>query len=149
MWMTPFYLFFGVLVVYVFQTQINFKNLNKFIITFFILFTISPFLYAYTSIIKTNKRTDYPGREIADLIQNRWNKNFSNDISVVIGNEWHAGNLSYHLKSRPTWFNEKIPENFKYEGGVIYAGNKDVLKQICPGIFGSIEGLGVCMIGSK
>ena len=24
-------------------------------------------------------------------------------INVVYGNEWNAGNLSYHLKSRPTW----------------------------------------------
>jgi 4-amino-4-deoxy-L-arabinose transferase-like glycosyltransferase len=149
MWMTPFYLFFGVLVVYVFQSQINMKKLNKFIITFLILFTLTPFLYAYISITKTNKRTDYPGKEIADLIQVRWNKNFSNDISIVVGNEWHAGNLSYHLKSRPIWFNERIPKNFKYNGGVIYTGNKDVLKQICPGLFGSIKGLGVCMIGSK
>jgi hypothetical protein len=22
---------------------------------------------------------------------------------VVYGNEWNAGNLSYHLKSRPVW----------------------------------------------
>ena len=22
----------------------------------------------------------------------------------VVGDEWHAGNLSYHLKSRPKWF---------------------------------------------
>ena len=24
-------------------------------------------------------------------------------INVVYGNEWNAGNLSYHLKSRPVW----------------------------------------------
>ena len=46
-------------------------------------------------------------------------------------------------------FDSRIPKNFKYNGGVIYIGNKDVLKQTCPGVFGSIEGLGVCMIGSK
>ena len=113
------------------------------------MFIFSPFAYAYISITETNKRTDYPGKEIAGLIQVRLNKNFSNDISIVVGNEWHAGNLSYHLKSRPTWFNERIPKNFKYTGGVIYIGNKDVLKQTCPGIFGSIKGLGICMIGSK
>ena len=27
----------------------------------------------------------------------------SNQINVVYGNEWNAGNLSYHLKSRPIW----------------------------------------------
>ena len=149
MWMVPFYLFLGVLVVYIFQSQINLKRLNKFIATFLILFILSPFLYAYISITKTNKRTDYQGKEIADLIQTRWNENFLNDISIVVGNEWNAGNLSYHLKSRPIWFNEKIPKNFKYNGGVIYTGNKNNLKDICPGIFGLIKGLGICMVSSK
>jgi hypothetical protein len=26
-----------------------------------------------------------------------------NNIEFVTGNEWNAGNLSYHLKSRPKW----------------------------------------------
>jgi hypothetical protein len=30
-------------------------------------------------------------------------KDFDKQIEFVIGNEWHAGNLSYHLKSRPKW----------------------------------------------
>ena len=63
MWMTPFYLFFGVLVVYIFQAQINLKKLNGFISAFLILFIFSPFAYAYISITETDKRTDYPGKE--------------------------------------------------------------------------------------
>ena len=43
MWMVPFYLFIGVLIVYVFQTQINFKKLNSFFTVFLILFIFSPF----------------------------------------------------------------------------------------------------------
>ena len=48
-----------------------------------------------------NKRTDYPGSEIAYLIQNKWDKNFVNKITVIVGDEWFGGNLSYHLNSRP------------------------------------------------
>ena len=44
-----------------------------------------------------NKRTDYLGSEIADLVERRWNKNFSNEVMYVVGDEWYAGNLSYHL----------------------------------------------------
>ena len=29
---------------------------------------------------------------------------------MVIGDEWHAGNLSYHLDSRPKWYNKSIQE---------------------------------------
>ena len=103
MWMTPFYLFFGVLVVYIFQAQINLKRLNKFISAFLILFFISPFLYAYISITQKDKRTDYLGKQIAIKTQYAWSQDHKEPINVVLGNEWLAGNLSYHLESRPTW----------------------------------------------
>ena len=103
MWMTPFYLFFGVLFVYLFQSQINPKKINSFLYGFLFLFFLSPILYSYESINKTNKRTDYPGKEIAAKVQIAWQQDFDEEIEFVIGNEWSAGNLSYHLKSRPTW----------------------------------------------
>ena len=103
MWMTPFYLFFGVLIVYIFQKQINLKKLNNFISGFIVLFVFSPFAYAYISITETDQRTDYPGKEIAEKIQYYWGQYHKETINVVLGDEWAAGNLSYHLKSRPTW----------------------------------------------
>ena len=103
MWMTPFYLFFGTLFVYLFQAQINIKKLKPFMIGFIFLFFLSPVLYAYVSISKEDKRTDYPGKEIAIKTQYAWDQQFNSKINVVYGNEWNAGNLSYHLKSRPVW----------------------------------------------
>ena len=103
MWMTPFYLFFGVLFVYIFQSQINIKKINSFLYVFLFLFFLSPILYSYESISKTDKRTDYPGKDIAAKVQIFWNKDFDKEIQFVTGNEWNAGNLSYHLKSRPKW----------------------------------------------
>ncbi len=103
MWMTPFYLFFGTLFVYMLQTQINIKKLKPFVIGFIFFFFLSPVLYAYVSISKDDKRTDYPGKEIAIKTQYAWDQQFDSKINVVLGNEWNAGNLSYHLKSRPVW----------------------------------------------
>ncbi len=103
MWMTPFYLFFGTLFVYLFQAQINFKKIRPFMLGFIFLFFLSPMLYAYVSISKDDKRTDYPGKEIAIKTQYAWDQQFNTKINVVYGNEWIAGNLSYHLKSRPVW----------------------------------------------
>jgi 4-amino-4-deoxy-L-arabinose transferase-like glycosyltransferase len=103
MWMTPFYLFFGIMFVYIFQTQINLKKLNSFLYGFTFLFFLSPILYSYISISQTDKRTDYPGKEIASKVQIKWDQEFDNEIQFVIGDEWSAGNLSYHLKSRPKW----------------------------------------------
>ena len=113
MWMTPFYLFFGTLFVYMLQNQINIKKLKPFVIGFIFFFFLSPVLYAYVSISKDDKRTDYPGKEIAIKTQYAWDQQFDSKINVVLGNEWNAGNLSYHLKSRPVW--EGIVERSKLD----------------------------------
>ena len=103
MWMTPFYLFFGTMFVYLLQSQINIKKLKPFFYGFIFLFFLSPILYGYVSISKDDKRTDYPGKGIALKTQYAWDQQFNSKINVVYGNEWNAGNLSYHLKSRPVW----------------------------------------------
>ena len=151
MWMTPFYLFFGVLFVYLFQKKINLKKINKFFTVFLVLFILSPVTYLYVSISETDKRTDYPGKEIARLVQNKWNNNFRNEIKIVIGDEWFAGNLSYHLNSRPKWMNSLKDgvSTIEFNEGVIYVGNPQMLKNICPGVFGVIKPVGYCMIGQK
>ena len=121
---------------------------NKFFLFFFIL---SPSLYLAVSIIDDTKRTDYPGKEISRLVQSKWDDNFVNEIKIVVGDEWAGGNLSYHLKSRPVWFNNlsnKITE-LKANEGVIYTGNPKILKEICPGVFGVIKPIGYCMIGKR
>jgi len=109
MWMTPFYLFFGVLAIYIFQSKINLTKLKGFTTIFIILFIFSPFAYAYVSITKTDKRTDYPGKkeaEKAKLFYEKQNQ-VSGEIAFVKGSEWIAGNLSYHLEERPKWIYDK------------------------------------------
>ena len=106
MWMTPFYLFFGTLIIYVFKKQVIKVNFKKFFIAFIFIFLLSPFTYGYISIVKKDKRTDYPGKEIAKKVQVKWNNEFEDPINIVLGNEWNAGNLSYHLKTRPVWDGE-------------------------------------------
>jgi len=118
------------------------------------LFIFSPLAYLYISLNQTDKRTDYPGKMISLVVQEKWENNFSNKIDVVGGNEWHAGNLSYHLESRPIWDNifenkkVNISENDKKDGFVLI-GEADILSKICGGIFFITEKQGICMIGNK
>ena len=151
MWMTPFYLFFGVALIYLFKNEVIKTNLKKFILILSFFLLISPTIYLGVSTINENKRTDYPGKEIAYLVQNKWNKNFTNEIKIVIGDEWSAGNLSYHLRSRPKWMLslEDSISNIRLNEGVIYTGNPQILKKVCPGVFGVIKPVGYCMIGQK
>ena len=86
-----------------FSKQININKLQNFLIGFAILFLLSPITYAYISISKTDKRTDYPGKRNCWKNSKKWDLEFNDPLNVVLGNEWNAGNLSYHLKSRPVW----------------------------------------------
>ena len=115
MWMTPFYLFFGVLVIYIFQSQINLNKLKGFTTVFLVLFIFSPFAYAYVSVTETDKRTDYNGKKIAEEVELLMDGKDINKIIYITGDEWIAGNLSYHLKSRPKWVT-KINDLFELAG---------------------------------
>ena len=119
MWMTPFYLFFGITAIYILKSQINLDKLKKFNITFLILFFLSPATYAFVSISQTDKRTDYPGKEEAQKAKNFYSnqKQVLGDLSFVKGNEWDAGNISYHLEVRPKWI---------YNPGSIFLCNKNL-----------------------
>jgi hypothetical protein len=123
MWMTPFYLFFGVLIIYIFQSQINLNKLKSFTSVFLILFIFSPFAYAYVSITQTDKRTDFLGKVLAEKVQQEMNNAYVGSSFTSIENvccdEWLAGNLSYHLKSRPK------SVNFKK----VFQGNNNVIIQ--------------------
>ena len=103
MWMTPFYLFAGTFIIYIFKSHINLNKLKSFASVFIILFIFSPFTYAYISITQTDKRTDFPGKQYAKQIQKAWDEKYNSKINYVLGDEWWGGNLSYHLKSRPKW----------------------------------------------
>ena len=151
MWMTPFYLFLGTFFILIFKRYIDFKKLKKFYYIFLFFFILSPVAYLGISLADETKRTDFPGQEIARLVQNKWNDNFTNEIKIVIGDEWSAGNLSYHLYSRPIWINDlkENASNIKDSQGVIYTGNPKILKKICPGVFGTIKPYGYCMIGKR
>ena len=47
-----------------------------------------------------NKLSPELGAEISGI---DLSKDFNEEIQFVTGDEWKAGNLSYHLKSRPVW----------------------------------------------
>ena len=117
-------------------------------IIFLFVFFLSPSAYLYISLDQKKKRTDYPGKEIANFVQEKWDQNYKNEIGFVIGDEWNAGNLSYHLKSRPVWLNQLEENLVNINKGVIYIENFRIQqKEVCPGVFGTIKNQGICMVG--
>ena len=119
MWMTPFYISFGLLFVYIFKSEINFEKMKAFTSLFLVLFLISPILYAYVSISKTDKRTDFNGKNLAKQAKNFYETEAIDlgKMEYVKGNEWIAGNISYHLPERPKWI---------YSSKDVYMCDKDM-----------------------
>ena len=111
MWMTPFYLFFGVLILSMFDIKDDEQTFKEFFKPFLILFLLSPITYGLVSLISENKRTDYKGKIEANKVLQVWQKDFTESINVVLGDEWHAGNISYHMEGRPVWLGEINQKN--------------------------------------
>ena len=151
MGLAPFYLFLGVFFVYIFQTKIDLSKLKFFFMIFLFVFLFSPAVYYLISVTQTNERTDYPGKKISQIVQERWiHENFSNEIEIVVGygwiDGWYAQNLSYHLKQRPKW-ESKINE--ATNKGIVWIKDFNAIKN-CEGIFFQIEPLNdICMVGKK
>ena len=150
MGMTPFYLFSGVLFVYLFKLKIDLKKINKFIIIFLFLFIVSPSAYFLVSFTQKNARTDYPGEKISSIVQTEWKKNFSGDIYTVVGygwiDGWYAQNLSYHLQSRPKW--KPVLQN-KADEGIVWIKGYNEIKD-CIGVLYQIKPFNdICMFGKK
>ena len=111
MWMTPFYLFFGVLILSMFDIKDDEQTFKEFFKPFLILFLLSPITYGLVSLISENKRTDYKGKVEANKVLQVWQKDFTEKINVVLGDEWYAGNISYHMEGRPVWLGEINQKN--------------------------------------
>ncbi len=105
MWMTPFYISFSLLFIYILKSEINFEKIKAFTSVFLVLFFISPILYAYVSISKTDKRTDFKGKDLAKQAKDFYVAEAKGlgKMEYVKGNEWIGGNISYHLPERPKW----------------------------------------------
>ena len=109
MWMTPFYLFLGTLLIYMFQKKVNFKKINTVLLYLFLILlcTYLHATYLYVSLYRVElKRTDYPGKEIATINSKEMGRIiFLMKLQLSVGDEWSGGNLSYHLN-----FKTKVDE---------------------------------------
>ena len=93
------------------------------------------------------------GQSPLDIAKSKPDNNFTNNIRSVIGDEWHAGNLSYHLSSKPKWYShsaafvdisfDDFMKTIGKEGFIIDNG------ECTHGISFTIENNKICMSGNK
>ena len=72
----------------------------------------------------------------ATMIGDELVHSLNNKIVLVYGDEWRAGNLSYHLKSRPKWiFESDLISSCSSFGGTLFKP--------------SVSNVRVCLVGDK
>jgi hypothetical protein len=119
--MIPFYSLSGIFFIFLFQKNINLNKLKMFNILLILYLILSPSLYSLRSIYFDN-RTGYEGKQIATKIEKEWKLLSKNNITNVGFSEWYAGNLSYHLNSRPKVFLEEKDDFYKKTAVIISKG---------------------------
>ena len=105
---TFLFIFWSIICLFI-SISDNPNKIKSFLYGFLFLFFLSPVIYSYISISQTDKRTDYPGKEVANLVKSFYESQskVEGKIEFIKGDEWIAGNLSYHLKERPKWIYDK------------------------------------------
>ena len=83
-----------------FQKNIILKKI-KLLYFYFFFSLFSPRILFVKFKFKKDQRIDYPAKEISNMVQDKWKRILIMILSIVIGQAWWAGNLSYHLDSRP------------------------------------------------
>ena len=96
--------------------------------------------YLYVSITQNDKRTDYPGKEIALSVEKEWQRIIKKNeteirkksIDFVGWDEWYAGNLSYNLKGTKVLMSEFLDQLFETKGKTyILIQRNEKPKEVC------------------
>ncbi|NKI70206.1 hypothetical protein GN109_12305 [Collimonas pratensis] len=48
------------------------------------------------------KRTRFPGDQLAKIVAERWHASFDSPLKYVVGDTWHAGNVAFYADERPS-----------------------------------------------
>ena len=86
--------------------QLSVGEINKFIKKFDI-----DNIKMFDVVSSMNSKTSYGGTASKNI--KKMIKKYKSEINYVIGDEWYAGNLSYHLKSRPKWISINDKKGFE------------------------------------
>ncbi|WP_211454330.1 glycosyltransferase family 39 protein [Collimonas antrihumi] len=107
MWGAPLWCFGGLFIVMAIRPALTTKRLRYFGRAWFVVlllpiaFFILDQLYA-PKITGNEKRTHFPGTELAQTVADRWHAAIKSPLKYVAGDTWYAGNISFYSSERPS-----------------------------------------------
>ena len=132
MWGAPMWTYFSLMVQVILGNSCNNREC-RWIILYSVAFS---FLFAIAYAVRNEagpyingrpSRIHFPGRELARSIETSWEREYREELTLIGGDWWLAGNAAFYSKWRPTVYAEmdsKISpwandDEFKQKGGVI------------------------------
>lgn len=106
-WGAPLLSTWGIILFLTIQPAITRKKLAYFITLIFML--LMTLIAAYSLHITYKNKTfsaHYPGKEIAQVITQKWHDTYHTPLQYVAGQRWISGNIAFYSKDHPAVFLE-------------------------------------------
>lgn len=104
-WGVPLFSFWGLLFLITLQPAITTAKFYRFLIAVFILLGLTVWGYCHALIqSKDISSANFPGKQIAKTITERWHTLYHTPLRYVAGTRWIAGNIAYYSKDAPSVF---------------------------------------------
>ena len=132
MWGTTLFLIAGIMAMRWLKPAQSDASSKRLIIGIAAILGLGPLIYLVEPVIANTaldrpKRTQFPGIELARVVETAWEGRFDSPLPVAVGDEWLAGNVGHYATSRPSAFLNADPnqapwmsiEKLAQSGGVV------------------------------
>lgn len=101
-WGQPLLSLWGLVFIAWLQPYLTITKFYRFLAAVFIFLALAIAGYAIALTRATEESSaNYPGKEIAATLTNRWHQQYHRPLSYVAGSRWLAGNIAFYSKDRP------------------------------------------------
>lgn len=109
MWGTTLFLLLGPMAMRWLRPARQFEPAKRMVVGSIVVLLLGPVAYLVepaiaNSLLDRPKRTQFPGIELSQMVEQAWYREFDRPLTMVVGDEWIAGNVSYYADSRPSAF---------------------------------------------
>jgi len=116
MWVAPMVSLIGLLLMLHFPSSLaTLRNERLFLFACVTLMLVANIAYSVTELInrfdlQDDRRTAFPGRQLAAQITEQWHDHFGVPLSIVIAEEWLGGNICWYSADRPALYLSADPQ---------------------------------------
>lgn len=107
MWGAPLWCFAGLFIVTMIRPIFTGERLRSFSRAWLIVLLFPALIFALEQMCRPmitgdEKRTRFPGKQLASKVTDRWHAETDRPLKYVIGDTWHAGNAAFYSDDRPS-----------------------------------------------